>query len=157
MVQYRESKRTPGSYHAMEVNTANRLKLLIMLYEGATRFTKRAEDALNEGDLAVKGESISRAMAIIDELNNTLDYKPAPDLARSLSRLYGYIHDCLVEANRNNDAQPLANALRIIEVLRSAWVELSKKSVGDLAVKGDASKTAQVKQQNAENYFRISV
>ena len=158
MVQYREGNGTLGSYRATEVNTANRLKLLIMLYEGMTRFTKRAEDALKEGNLAVKGESISRALAIVDELNNTLDYSHAPDLAANLSRLYGFIRAKLVDANLRNDVQPLQHAQKIIKILQSAWTDLSKKTAAELAVKTEGKPTTEpVKQQNSSNYFRISV
>lgn len=157
MLSYKQQKTTLNSYQATEVSTANRLKLLIMLYEGAVRFTKQAEEAIKSGNYALKGQSISKALAIVDELANTLDHSHAPELAANLERLYTFVHDRLVEANIQNEVQPLHDALNIINVLHSAWAELSKKSHAELAAKNGKQTAEQAKQANSTNYFRISV
>lgn len=157
MVNNQNMQRTATSYQANEVNTANRLKLLIMLNEGAIRFIKKADEALVKGDLAVKGETISKVLAIVGELKSTLDWSHAPALADQLERLYDFIMDRLYEANVKNDAQALHDALKIVEVLHSSWVELSKKTTAELAVNGQERAAAQVKQQNDSSYFHISV
>ncbi|HPQ69754.1 MAG TPA: flagellar export chaperone FliS [bacterium] len=149
---------TLQSYQSTEINTANRLKVLIMLYEGAVRFTKRAIEAINEGKIAVKGEMISKTLAIVGELQSTLDHSHAPELASNLDRLYTFIQDRLKEGNVNNDAAALEDALKIIKVLHSAWVELSKKSNAELAVNGQKPVAKEeTKKANASNYFQISV
>ena len=56
------------------VSTADPLKLVLMLYEGAGAALANARRYLHEGDTARRGESISKAIAIIDNgLRASLD------------------------------------------------------------------------------------
>jgi len=56
------------------VSDANPHRLIDMLFEGASEFIAKADDAIVRRDLATKGESITRAIRIVDEgLNAALD------------------------------------------------------------------------------------
>ncbi|MCB1154771.1 flagellar export chaperone FliS, partial [bacterium] len=68
-----------AAYASNDVNTANRLQLLIMLYEGAIRFMSRANEAMKAGNLADKGLYLHKAQAIIDEFKGTLDFSASKD------------------------------------------------------------------------------
>lgn len=133
-----------SSYTQNDVATANRLRLLVMLYDSAVKNMYQAVKRLDEGDLAGKGEHISKALAIVSEFRATLDFGAAPDLAGQLDRLYGFIADRLLDANIRNDKRPLGEALRITNMLRSAWVELSERTQGETpdSVLGDVARTS---------------
>ena len=62
-------------YKATSVQSASREKILLMLYEGAIKFTKRGIMAIEAGDVAERGTNIGRAYDIVLELMNTLDHK----------------------------------------------------------------------------------
>ena len=119
-----------SKYKQQSVNTASREKLLLMLYEAAIKFTKKAQKAMEEGDIAERGMNIGRAFDIIIELNTTLNHEVAPEIAANLEQLYMFITDQYTKANANNDKEALNNALSILETLYKGWqgaVEKLKK------------------------------
>lgn len=73
-------------YQKTQVTTASREKILLMLYEGAIRFTKQATVAMKAGKIAEKGKYISKATAILSELMATLDFKAGGQLAADLEK-----------------------------------------------------------------------
>jgi flagellar protein FliS len=52
-------------YKTTSVQSASREKLLLMMYEGAIRFTKQAITALEQKQIAEKGIAIGRAYDVI--------------------------------------------------------------------------------------------
>jgi flagellar protein FliS len=123
----------PGSkisqYSTTEVTTANRLRLLIMLYDSAIRFIDTAKERLRTGDVAGKGTYIGKALAIVGEFKNTLNFQVGGDLPRELQRLYVFVEERLVRANLKGDPALLDEARRVLDILRGAWVELEQKGV----------------------------
>jgi flagellar protein FliS len=157
---YQKKQAHLDSYRSTDVSTAGRLKLLIMLYEGALRFAARADEAISTGDMAAKGAMIGKVIAIVDELNNTLDHGQAPEIAANLARLYEFTRDRLLRANVRNDAQPLREAANVLKTLHSAWVEVSKKPMSELTAAAEPDKTRALKTAqgpHADSYLRISV
>jgi flagellar protein FliS len=112
-----------AQYQNTQVSTSNPEKILIMLYDGAIKFTRLAIERLAKGDIAGKCCYISKAQAIVAELMNTLDHEAGGEQATRLEQLYFYLTNEYVTANINNSAQPLENALGILTTLRDAWVE----------------------------------
>ena len=69
-----------------------------MLYEGCIKFLRIAKIRMQEKK-SEKGKSISKALAIIAELINTLDHEVGGQLSVDLENLYMFIMDKLIEAN----------------------------------------------------------
>ncbi len=114
-------------YQNQAVQTASREKILLMLYEGAIKFIKKALIAIEQKDIATRGENVGRAYDIVMELNNTLDHKVGGDISKNLEQLYMFITDRLTQGNIKNDAQPLIEALKILETLYQGWAEAIQK------------------------------
>ncbi|MAV91092.1 MAG: flagellar export chaperone FliS [Bdellovibrionaceae bacterium] len=110
-------------YKTTSVQSASREKLLLMLYEAAIRFIKKALKAIDEKDIAERGLNIGKAYDIFMELNNTLDHKSGGEIALNLEQLYMFLTDQLTQANIKGDRKPLEDALKITETLYSGWVE----------------------------------
>ncbi len=118
-------------YKTTAIQSASREKLLLMLYEGAIKFTKLAIQATEEKRIADRGMNIGRAYDIIMELNNTLDHKVGGEVSKNLEQLYMYMTDQFTQANLKGSAEPLRNVLKILETLYDGWqqaVEQLKKS-----------------------------
>ena len=111
-------------YQKTQVTTASREKILLMLYEGAIRFTKQARIAMNEKKIADKGKYISKTTAIISELMATLDFKVGGQLAQDLENLYIFMIDKLIEANIQNKTEPLDQVEKLLNTLYSAWKDV---------------------------------
>ena len=119
------------TYQRNQVTTASREKILLMLYEGAIRFTKQAKKALEDGDIASKGRYVSRATAIISELMATLDFKRANDLAGDLENLYIYMIDKLIEGNVENKLEAFETVEGLLKTLYQAWKEVIEQLPAD--------------------------
>ncbi|MEL6180812.1 MAG: flagellar export chaperone FliS [Myxococcota bacterium] len=111
-------------YKKTRVSTTSRERILLMLYDGAIRFVEQARRAIEEGQAHIKGEKISRAHAIISELNSTLNHEAAPELCDNLQALYIFMLEKLTQANRNNDVEALAVVTDLLNTLRDGWQEV---------------------------------
>lgn len=111
-------------YQNTQVTTASREKILLMLYEGAIRFTKHAQVAMKDNKIADKGKYISKATAILSELMATLDFKVGGQLAADLENLYVFMIDKLIEGNINNDEKCLKVVEDLLMGLYTAWKDV---------------------------------
>lgn len=117
-------------YKATSIQSASKEKILLMLYEGAIKFTKKAIIAQQNNKIAERAENICKVFDIVLELNNTLDHKVGGDLAVQLEQLYMFITDQLSKANMEGKVEPLQSVLKILETLYDGWsqaVEQLKK------------------------------
>ncbi len=112
------------NYQKTQVTTASREKILLMLYEGAIRFTKQALAAMKAGKVADKGKYISKATAIISELMATLDFKVGGQLAVDLENLYVFMIDRLIQGNIENNPEYLENVENLLMTLYVAWKDV---------------------------------
>ena len=110
-------------YRQNQIETASPEQILIMLYDGAIRFVSQARAAIESGDRIGRLEPISRALAIVTELSNTLDHTIGGEIAENLDALYHYMIRNLSQANLNNDAAPLKPVETILRDLRVTWAE----------------------------------
>ncbi|NGZ05626.1 MAG: flagellar export chaperone FliS [Magnetococcales bacterium] len=111
------------SYKTSRAHTASREDLLILLYEGAIRFLERSIDELQSGRLSDHKMSLRRGIAIIAELQNTLNFEKGGELAIQLFDLYGYMLDRLTQANLRKDAEYIREVIRHLSTLLEGWRE----------------------------------
>lgn len=111
-------------YQKTSVTTASRERILLMLYEGAIRFTRQAHAAMKEKKIAEKGRFISKATAILSELMATLDFKVGGQLAVDLENLYVFMIDKLIEGNINNNPECLEQVETLLMTLYTAWKDV---------------------------------
>jgi flagellar protein FliS len=117
----------PALYKETSVSTASPTKLVVLLYEGAIRFLTRAAADIRKGDLVSKGESISRAVAIIQHLQASLDTAKGENIARELEGLYAYALARVLEGSTNLNAGAIEEAIKVLSELLPAWEEIASK------------------------------
>jgi len=111
----------PGpQYLKTMVETATPVRNLIALYEKCLFHLKRAQESLASGDIALKAESLCKAMDILYYLDNTLDVAE-PEASQSLHDSYQMILAQLSLANSENSQQAMKLAEKWLVVLREAW------------------------------------
>lgn len=108
-------------YQNNQVMTASPEQLLIMLYDGAIRFVRQAKFAIEAGRLGDKSVAISRAIAIITEFSNTLDYEVGGEIALDLSRLYDFMIRELSAVNAHSEIERLMPVENILLDLREGF------------------------------------
>jgi len=115
-------------YQHSQITHADPVQLIVLLYDGALSRIAQGRQRLQQEDLLHAGVAISKAQAIVGELRQCLNMEAGGDIAGNLSRLYAYLHDLLVEAMRENRAEPLEEATNLLSELRTAWVEVAKQA-----------------------------
>jgi flagellar protein FliS len=121
--------RAAQAYLQTHVQSRSPLELVVMLYDGMLRFLGDAGGAIDAGDLPGKREAVSRALAVLSELQSTLNMDQGGEIARSLDALYSYVNGRLLDASIQNDRTPLDEAARLIRTLRDAWAEIAAREV----------------------------
>jgi len=117
--------RWADAYRQVESQSRTPMELVVMLYDGAIRFVGLAQAAFARNDIGARGDAISRAIAIVSELQNTLDLNSGGDLARELDRLYTYINSRLLDVTVKRDATGLEEVKKLLTTLREAWIQAS--------------------------------
>lgn len=112
-----------NQYQQNQIDTASPEQILIMLYDGAIRFTRQALEAMESGDHKTKMEKISRALAIVAEFSNTLDRELGGEMADNLDALYQFMIRELTSANLQNDAEKLRVVTGLLSDLRETWMQ----------------------------------
>ena len=103
------------------VDTASPHQLIDMLLKGAMGKISEAKAAMAGGQIALKGEAVGKAIAIVEYLRVSLD--PGIDAAFSaqLGELYRYIETRLLAANLKNDTEALDEAQALLRELSAGW------------------------------------
>ena len=113
------------AYRQTEAKSRSPLELVVMLYDGALRFVGDAIDADAAGQIARRGQAISKALAILGELQSTLNVPAGGDLAHELDRLYAYMQGRLLDVSLKKDRAALAEVRRLLSSLREAWSQIA--------------------------------
>jgi flagellar protein FliS len=116
------------TYRQTEVQSRTPLELVVMLYDGALRFTAEARDGIVRRDIRARQQGLSRALTIVSELQSTLDMDSGGDVATELDKLYGFVRDRLMDAQLQHDIKPLDEARRVLTTLREGWLTISRSS-----------------------------
>ena len=104
------------------ITGANPHRLVLMLFEGAILAITDAKQHMLRGELAAKGESVSKAIMIInDGLRASLDVEAGGEIAVKLHALYEYMSSRLLIANFRNQPEALDEVNRLLGGLRGAW------------------------------------
>jgi flagellar protein FliS len=110
-----------NAYRQTQVQSRTPLELVVMLYDGALKAMTAACEAIERRDIPARRDAISHALAIVSELQSTLNIAEGGQVAASLDELYGYANRRLLDAAMKNDVKPINDVRRVFETLRGAW------------------------------------
>lgn len=116
-----------GAYKKTSIHTASKEQILLMLYQAAIKNCKKAIEAIDNKDIAKKGEFIGKLQDIVIELNNSLDFEIGGKVAEELSSLYDYMLFSSTQANIKIDKEPLEGCLNVLNILYEGWTEAVKQ------------------------------
>ena len=81
------------------VAAATPVELTRMLYEGAVQAVQEAVTAHRAGDILARGNAVTKAVQILGELRFSLRREVTPQYCDTLSGLYGYLQNRLIQAH----------------------------------------------------------
>ncbi len=126
------------------VESANPIRLVIMLYDKAISCIEEAIEVINQGldeveNVKIKAENLTRAMDILIVLKSSLNHEQGKEIAENLEGIYDILIDELVRANIKNDTKLLEDINSVLKDLREAWEEAEKKVYGKEEVSAGAN------------------
>ena len=78
-------------------------------------------------------DALSKVLAIVNELQSTLNMEQGGAVAATLDDLYAYVNTQLLAAAAHNAVAPLDDAIRVFESLREAWATVAAQPVATAA------------------------
>ena len=103
------------------VEGASPHQLVAMLLKGAMDKLGEAKRHLEHANHAEKGESVSRAIAIIEYLRASLEPGGDPAFSEQLGDLYSYMERRIFEANAQNDEQGFVEVQGLLREVEEGW------------------------------------
>jgi len=108
-------------------------KLITMLFDGALVAIAMGEKYMKAGDIKSKGESITKAILIIESgLRASLNKNVGGEIALNLDALYEYMGRRLFVANVENSPAILEEVHGLLDGLRDAWETIAPDSTGQI-------------------------
>jgi len=115
------------AYQKNDILNLSPLNIVSRLYQALERHLEEARMAIRRGDRASKGESLSKALSIVGELQAALNMEQGGEIADNLFALYDYMIRELSYANILNDEGKIDALLGIVRTIAEAWLELAQK------------------------------
>jgi flagellar secretion chaperone FliS len=96
-------------------------QMITMLLDGALDRIASAKGAIARKEIARKGELLGSAIAIIDGMRASLDYKVGGEIAANLGSLYDYMERRLLEASAASDQTMLDEVSSLLKEIKAGW------------------------------------
>lgn len=116
------------AYKQVSVNSqlasASPHRIVQMLMAGAIERLVQGKAAMEQGNMAAKGERLNKALEIISSLRETLSMSDGGDVAVNLDRLYDFMMRHILDANLNNDPEKIAEVISLLSEIKSAWDQI---------------------------------
>jgi flagellar protein FliS len=117
------------SYRKAQVSgEADPKKLILMLYEAAIKRLKLAKEGIEKDDPKLRGENMGKAIAIISELNASLDENIKTDEINFLRGLYMTMMTELTKVSVTHDVKTVERSIKYISELKRIWETSVMKS-----------------------------
>ncbi|MBL8047066.1 MAG: flagellar export chaperone FliS [Chthonomonas sp.] len=121
---------------------ASPLQLVVMLYDGAIKFVKQGQTAMEEGRLFEQNEALQRAQRIVVELLSSLDMHRGGEVAKNLFGLYTFCYNELIAANVEDQPKKLDAVVKVLTDLRESWTQLEQQQRGAIDTGGSSDLSA---------------
>jgi flagellar protein FliS len=105
--------------------SATPIELVRMLYKAAIEEVQTARQHLKRGETAERGRSVVKTIAILAELNGSLDHNKGGELSTQLAAMYDYLQRTLLDANFRQTDDGLAAVETLLKTLDEAWSTLN--------------------------------
>ncbi|HIF9215553.1 TPA: flagellar export chaperone FliS [Photobacterium damselae] len=116
------------AYKKVSVNaqlaSASPHRIIQMLYAGAIERLIQGKAAMEQGNIAMKCERLSKALDIIMSLRNCLSMEDGGDVANNLDSLYDYMIRQVSTANAENQPEPIDEVITMLREIKSAWDQI---------------------------------
>lgn len=117
----------PGyDYHPFDDPTKS-MKIVLMLYDGAISYLRKALVYGEMGDVRNRNILINKARDVIAELDGGLDEAIGGDFAVKLHQLYNFMREHLATSIHTQNIEAVNDVIKILSSVRDSWQEVEKQ------------------------------
>lgn len=115
------------AYKKTQIQTADQGSLILLCYDGAVNFLRKAKKAREDGNEEARSGFLNKAQNVLWELTNSINYD-AGEIAYHLESIYNYMIRRLLDADYHNNAGALDEVIGYLLELRESWEKIIKKT-----------------------------
>jgi flagellar protein FliS len=119
-----------AEYKAVNIGSASKEELVVMLFEAAIRHQLEATEDFENGEYSDAREHLRVVREIFGELVCSLDHSVAPELSSRLGRLYTWLIGEIARAGMEKSCERLENTIEVSENLLEGWVQAFRGNGG---------------------------
>ena len=109
--------------HDAQAEFASAHEKTLMLFDGAITFMGVALQGIIRSDYELKGNMISKSIAVINGLKDCLDLSQG-ELSSNLYDLYEYMVEKLFKANLTADVEAIEEVQSLLKTVRESWAKI---------------------------------
>lgn len=132
-----------ATYKAADILGRSQLDLVLRVYEGAIKALTDARQNFSGNDTEVGHKNIELARNCVTHLYTTLDFEKGQEVAAKLGELYVFVLNKLSEIESTKDSATIESVVRILNNLRSGWLELKEQGVASQEMNFQTAGTSQ--------------
>jgi len=107
--------------NADNVADADPHQLISIIFKHILANVAIASGAITRNEIENKGKCLTKAIALVGELQDSLDMEQGGEISAGLFDLYDYIIRCLLQANIDNDCEKLDEVKNLISEVKEGW------------------------------------
>jgi flagellar secretion chaperone FliS len=115
------------AYKKTQIQTADQGSLILICYDGAINFLKKAKKAQQDNDEQTRTTSLNKAQGLLWELINGLNHD-AGEIAYNLEALYNYMIRRIVDADYHKNLDALDEVVTYLQELKESWEKIIRKT-----------------------------
>jgi flagellar protein FliS len=117
-----------NSYLESRILAADPVELIQILYEHALIEVRNARACQRAADIAGRAKAVTKALAILGELEGSLNHKAGGSISQNLARLYQYMRKRLLEASMTRQTAALDEVESLLATLEEGWSAMQHKT-----------------------------
>lgn len=117
--------------YAQANHTVSKTRQIVMLYDGATNFIRKAQEAIEDNRIEDRFNLLLKASEIIMGLQGCLDFENGDKIARVLYDFYSSVDSRLMAIQRSNDGAACDEIINELREMRDTWAAIDKGEISD--------------------------
>ena len=148
LLQRQKAMQQYGAQQEQQAEDASPHKMIAMLFDGAIDALNKMLWAMDNAEVEQRGQSSSKAIAIVNGMRDCLDIQAGGELAENLYGVYSFIAKDLLRANYENDVAATQEALRLLRTIKESWDNMPQGDGGQVEAKSAAMPSASQKEHS---------
>jgi flagellar protein FliS len=115
------------AYRQLEARESNPVHLVVLLYDQLIRDLRAAAEACDRTDIPARTNEIDHALAVLGQLQATLNMQQGQEVASNLKRFYDVLRAHLLTAQIQASGDMLRGQIPAVIEVRDAWAEVERQ------------------------------